>query len=148
MNEPTTLYDLLDEVCTMIQAQPLNYYQESWTTPARYVTSSEACGTAYCRAGWMAAVGMNKNVGEDDVVGYAYRLMQEAGFKNSEFIYLFGANQVCRVTSAPPGTAKYAEAGAAGVRAFMNKHEDRLRAAKLTKCEDDVLRIKEPVTHE
>ena len=137
MSKPETLYDLCDQVCEHIAERPLNYYQGWWAKKAKDVPGidehPEACGTAYCRAGWMMAILENKPQEYTEpwqrspISVKAHALFNDAGVPEDDVRELFSGTAV----KGMPGTANYVEDGIHGMREFMAKHEDKLRARKL-----------------
>lgn len=144
--KPKTLYELCEQTVEAILASPQNYYQDDWACPVESVTDDfgekpkamkEACGTAYCRAGWMGAILGQKRITDGSL---ATRLFESAGIDyldtsdlfdvacdSSEFNLGFGDGEL------NPGTKAYAKAGANGLRVFMRRHAKKLRAAELVK---------------
>lgn len=142
--KPETLYDLMKSVAEAIELSPGNYYQSDWEKPARRILWSEgieACGTAYCRAGWMVNL-LEKPTptGEhDNVAQKASNLLEAAGVHPREIQNLFSGG-AC-FYSGRPGSDTYVKDGINGVKRFMAQHEDKLKAFKLDGVLDDDGRI-------
>lgn len=133
---PKTAWELCERVCEAIQAHPLNYYQDYFVArrggslPEALDTPANACGTAYCRAGWMVVIAD----GADWCESYRDRACELLGMKRwqindttSEICRLFGA----WLNGPTPGTKAYVRRGVSGLRRFMTKHEAHLRAHRL-----------------
>ena len=140
-NRPTNLYDLMEETAQHIEERPLNYYQGTWATDASlvHIDNPEACGTAYCRAGWMSAIGMDREVHNDFLIqAYATSLLCKAGISQHDINSLFNGHAIYIERSARGQgmcesitDKKYAKSGAQGVRDFMAKHEKKLKRVRL-----------------
>lgn len=140
-NRPETLYDLMAQVADEIEAAPEFYYQGWWSYPinksGKRDDFTEACGTAFCRAGHMISIidackGITRTPREWDrhnIASRAYSLFRAAGIPDNAANELFDG---CAVRG-EVGTKEYAEAGAKGVREFMAEHEEKLKAYKLDK---------------
>jgi hypothetical protein len=156
---PKTLYELCEQTIEAIEARPMNYYQDAWSADAKLTVAQhlapkeqhEVCGTAYCRAGWMAAI-----LGETQpkTGALATRLFQEAGISFDDIRELFAAtdewefyayNDAFREGAeddedddaiARPGSPEYIKAGVGGLRDFMAEHEATLKKARLVKDEN------------
>lgn len=137
MNKPENMYELCEEVCTSIEASPQNYGQSAFAKSAQD-NQKGACGTAFCRAGWMIAI-IDHNAGikrtekkwlsyEPNIYKRSRGLLLGAGIGESEIDELFRGD-VCSRTQ--DGTEAHARMGIAGMRKFMEKHELKLKAAKL-----------------
>lgn len=147
MNKPETLWDLCELTAEAIETQPLNYHQSYWICDAKKEVSSEACGTAFCRAGWMYA--LSREPSEDLtplVVGTAdgYRIIYitmkskliDAGIPANVIDQLFAgvsedATYHPGLEDIEAGNPEYARIGAEGMRLFMQEYEKELRGAKL-----------------
>lgn len=136
-----TLYDLCEEVCTMIKASPFNYYQGSWACDATEMKKN-ACGTAFCRAGWMCAIldtGKGKKTEDwlregqwgrtNAIPERAHALLAKAGIPEVEVHRLFGSNVID--DDYVYGTNAYVKAGIDGMRRFMERHKAALQAVKI-----------------
>ena len=146
INKPKTLYDLMGQVAEAIELAPGNYYQQGWEEPVENLAMyegpyKEACGTAYCRAGWMVnlleaptARGLHHNTS-----GKAFSLLTKADIPASEAMELFRGSACTRFGD--PGSPGYVKEGVDGVKRFMARHEDKLKAFKLEGVLDDDGRI-------
>lgn len=138
-----TLWDLCDEVCESIAARQVNYFQELWATDATFQADhhnhplkAEACGTAFCRAGWMCAIldtqrGIKRDTGEwqgANIQERARCLLAGAGIYTDAINNLFSGSALGTLNFGEPG---YVEEGIAGMRRFMAKHEAKLKAARI-----------------
>lgn len=149
-NKPSNLYELCDLVAEAIEIQPKNYFQDKWVFNAKLCNGDDACGTAFCRAGWITALMEteehntawwleNRN---DYIRTSAQSLLLTAGIPKEAINNLFyfagidspyndafhNANGRLGCDS---GTPEYAKAGADGMRLFMAQYEEKLKAAKL-----------------
>ena len=150
-HRPENLYDLCNLSAEAITSRPLNYYQSSWAIEAKSLnrtTKKEACGTAFCRAGWMVALSepAGRLLLADYIANKARTMFTDAGIPLEDINALFDGGAIeteldCEFDGdeflgmPDVGTQEYAEAGAAGLRAFMAKHADKLKAAPI-KVED------------
>lgn len=159
--ETITLYELCQRAADSIEARPLNYHQEYWSRPAENLSalvkdiakgnaaSGELCGTVFCRAGWMVAhIDQPKSperwraeeASDTEYAGARMEaLLREAGVPDYSIANLFGggALDAVGVSEHAYGTAKYAEAGAKGLRDFAEAHKDKLQAATVEVWVDD-----------
>lgn len=126
-NRPKTVWDLCEQVCEAIELAPRNYYQGTWYTNADNVYE-DACGTAYCRAGWMYSIGKNGRDSSSLIYKYASRVLQMSGVDQEDIDALFRGS-ACHPYK--PGSPKYIQAGIEGMQTFMKKYESALKAAKL-----------------
>jgi hypothetical protein len=148
MDRPTTLWEMMEQVADSIESQPLNYYQGVWARSASLQYGREACGTAYCRAGWMAAIGHDRAITDESAIAlYAEQLLYRAGIPIDAINDLFSGIAIgreCRdlgqYREPQPGTPQYAKKGADGVRNFMREFEPALKAARLVP-DGDTLRL-------
>ena len=149
MNKPETLYELCALTAEAIETQPLNYHQGYWCVSAQEAVGAEACGTAYCRAGWMYALlqdednmpslDLLKPNSYDLIAKGMFQLLQNAGIPDDAINQLFAGigDEECSRTYHPdlhnqdPGTEEYARTGADGMRQFMREFEAQLKATKL-----------------
>ena len=146
MNDrPKNLYDLCDQVCESIAARPQNYMQQRWAstdpqrtleiecgvdTAKRLTSQHEMCGTAYCRAGWMMSILYDGPVDEDiNIDRRAHILLEEAGVPGPEVVSLFVGSQAGLLNTW--GTPEYVQRGIDGMRKFMDRHEQKLKNARL-----------------
>ena len=99
--------------------------------------SEEACGTAFCRAGWMAAI-MDPAIAKanptnlDDMTAIYQpmrSLLVDAGCGEEAVEQLFGGGS--GTIGYTWGTKAYAKAGAKGVKTFMKRYASELKAVKL-----------------
>jgi hypothetical protein len=145
----------------MIEEYPLAYVQHQWvrrgiawlrnvfyTVPKERL--EEACGTTFCRAGWMAQIvdgrATTQGAGlraarllgvvpsaRKGVVHWYHPLGIDLNHVEKEFAedvrQLFAHSAVPE--SLRPGSRAYVKAGANGLRKFMEKHEARLKATKI-----------------
>ena len=143
---PETVYELCEMVCEAIKERPLNYVQHRWHTDAS-AWNREACGTAYCRAGWMASFlkkGKGPCVDEDFIAYIAKHVLNEAGADYWDVSNLFDGGALVREAhgQAPGiGTPAYTAAGIQGMRNFMDKHEQKLKHARIN--EDNTVTLLE-----
>ena len=138
-----TLWELCEQVCESIAAQPANYFQHSWAIKAesarnmalscnrdperkKQIEHTEVCGTAYCRAGWMMAHLRGKAVtyNEGD---QAMDLLRAARIECGT---LFSSEEAGPL--AEWGTPEYVQRGVDGMRKFMEANEAKLRAFQIT----------------
>lgn len=133
---PETVYELCEMVCEAIAERPLNYVQQRWHTDAK-AWNKEACGTAYCRAGWMASF-LRKGSGPCTDDGYIHRTataaLVDAGADPRETARLFDGGAISFSTVGPTpaiGTPAYVEAGIKGMRRFMDRYEQKLKHARI-----------------
>ena len=155
MNKPETLYDLCELTAEAIETRPLNYCQDYWAHDAKDMMRQknpelvrEACGTAFCRAGWMYALSSEKvlNPGQwglvkDRIFSKMMAKLKAAGIPEGTALRLFSGSQAHgaddtdsyhqNLRNETVGTAKYAKIGADGMRRFMHEFEKELRAAKV-----------------
>lgn len=138
---PTTAWELCEGVCDAIEHAPANYYQEAFAIAAedlrdsgRGAVSAEMCGTAFCRAGWMCAIMDAQDKAREpegwmgiDLYNPAVRCLRAAGIPREEIDNLFDGG-VCK---GDYGTESYVKSGIAGMKAFMERHEEKLKAHKL-----------------
>lgn len=136
---PETAWDLMQEVHDAILASPTNYYQGDWAVPVKNLTQeaySEACGTAYCRAGWMNAILTEKtpktekqcDTFSEATATKCYRLLDRAGIPYGTVANLFAPY----AARGKAGTETYARSGAKGVETFMKTYERQLKAYRIT----------------
>ena len=141
--KPENLYDLCDQVCDAIAARPLNYFQSAFRAPVSCIYKSsfgcapaegEACGTAFCRAGWMISLLKKPKTTwtSVEIAEPAEDLLRAAGIPQTDIDDLF-AGGAC--SGKKYGTTEYVAEGIRGMRVFMKLHEDKLRAAPV-KVED------------
>ena len=130
-DRPKTVYELCERVCEAIELAPMHYLQKDWATPAKLHFGEEACGTAYCRAGWMHALGKTdcELTNVSSIVMYADTVLRDAGVDDKDINILFAGGAIS--WAGEPGTPAYVKAGIAGMRAFMTKYEASLKAAQL-----------------
>ena len=157
--QPENLYELMEMTAEAIELLPKNYYQDSFSMHAKDVPSDtetcnndegdltargkrlskKACGTAFCRAGWMMAIldpklgKMNPDSIDDheEIYKPAMNLLTDAGCDAGVVGHLFGGGS--GINGERWGTKAYAKAGAKGVRDFMEQYKTELKAARLTK---------------
>ena len=143
IHRPDNLYELCDEVCIAIEASPTNYYQPMWATPARGVYGKKACGTAFCRAGWMVALADgHAKAASGGVYKRALEMFTKAGISKAELQLLFQPDPGAYGRAygdvvdkyVKEGTPEYVAIGAAGMRKFMAKWKKQLKEAKLDAC--------------
>jgi hypothetical protein len=155
-----TLYKVLSEVAEAIEASPQNYYQSDWACPVevpfvdekgRDPKEGEACGTAFCRAGWMAALtapDADTKTPEDwnglggHIHATATRMLRMAGVDDLDISALFDGNAI--PGHLKWGTKAYAKAGAAGVRQFQKEHAAELKRVIITPEGKAVRRTRKP----
>lgn len=126
--QPNNLYELCEQVCEAIEAQPLNYNQDHYAMSARILYGKAACGTAYCRAGWMMAVLENKPQSPGSCIGgRATALLESAGIPSYSIAWLFAAGTV----EGERGSPEYIKNGVAGIRRFMTSWEHKLKTAQI-----------------
>lgn len=128
-DRPTNVYELCEQVAEAIELAPKNYYQRNWACDATTVFGNEACGTAYCRAGWMYAIGKQDTRHRADLISeYGHKVLRAVGVTESDINHLFGGSS-CWVDR--PGSKRYVTEGAAGMRRLMTKYEESMKATKL-----------------
>lgn len=127
-NQFGTLYDLCEAVAHAIETKPGNYYQQSWRVPCealKYHNApqyKEACGTAYCRAGWMVAL-TSPDSHFSRIEMTATHMLTRAGIPR-EFI-----RELFRGGAAGDTVNKdYVQRGAQGMRDFMQRWETELKS--------------------
>lgn len=117
--KPKTAYELLQRACEAIKATPQAYFQNWWR-------QEQACGTAFCRAGWIVALHDGKAaVRSSDETGH--RALDILGHPQGAWDALF----VCGLVDGTPGTTSYASQGIRGLRDFMKTHRAHLKARLL-----------------
>lgn len=125
--KPTTAYELCNRVAQHIEEEPLRYHQQYWGFEGQ--TSSlrqPACGTICCRAGWI--VNLHDGIGKfNGRVGA--RSNQILGLDDEQTFDLYYDGD--SFEGLKQGTARYAKAGAAGLRKWMRKHAEHLKARLL-----------------
>ena len=155
--KPANLWELCELTAEAIETQPLNYQQSHWICDAKKEVSSEACGTAFCRAGWMYALSTSepKECSRILVEGTGYHeiyipmrnKLLAAGIPSGVIEALFSASS--DTPSDTPwnlryhrgleelnaGDPEYARIGAEGMRQFMQDYEKELRGALLAGVE-------------
>lgn len=137
-----TLYDLCEGVIQAIETQHGNYFQGLWCVPVESLRVNVsynyigACGTAYCRAGWMIALAeaSNKKLTNMQIHRKANALLRKAGIRQEVIDQLFSGDACSGFT---PGSPAYAKAGADGVRQFMALYEKELKNVRLDDCRDE-----------
>lgn len=146
--KPQNLYDLCEDVCNAIALRPLNYNQGNWAIDAdKVMTAEEACGTAFCRAGWMVALVDEPrtpaewtSLPDSYIADKAELMLLNAGIPESDINQLFSgsacfdeddANGLDGISYPEPGTPLYVQRGIEGMREFMFKYEKKLKAAKI-----------------
>lgn len=145
MKPPQNVYELLEQTAEAIEECGLNYYQTVWAAPVEHVTAGRegACGTAFCRAGWMINIAHGDKAlsmspydwGRTHIADAAYAMLETAGCPIRECAELFSGGAVTQKY----GTQAYNKAGAKGVRQFMERHRDKLKATPLVKGPRGVL---------
>ena len=154
-DRPRKVWDLCEQVCDAIEASPTNYYQGAWARPVGHIihrilaqeystpeAKTEACGTAFCRAGWMVAIvdQMNgpemvkRNLASHHVfvMERATSILRKAKIPDSEIRRLFSsddAGSICE--SFLWGSKEYAAAGVRGMRRLMESYETQLKETLL-----------------
>lgn len=150
---PETAYELLALVAQHIEEEPRRYFQDAFAlfgrSEIRDVAEMDAppCGTTCCRAGWIVALGDGMPAlrslaaqSQLDIPSRARAIlgMGDVGTFFDEFAAEADGDdgwnydrEVIPDDINKPGTPEYAQFGAAGVRAFMAKHEARLKARRL-----------------
>ena len=129
MTKPETLWDLCEEVCKSIEAAPLNYFQDAYVTEAAKLFGPMACGTAYCRAGWLLAIAEDKP--QHSLINIkATRLLKAAGVDPLDIRNLFAGGQVLGKV----GTPAYVAQGVRGMRQFALRWETQLRNTTVNKA--------------
>ena len=156
--KPQTLWELCEQTVEAILTQPLNYYQDDYAHSAETCMVDEndrplkgACGTAYCRAGWMGTI---LGIHPSQLARIPKALLESAGVDPQIVNQLFAAigmptavryqegfhtldnSRVCGFDERSPGTTAYVRAGAAGLKKFMRQHKKKLKAARLVKNAD------------
>lgn len=142
-----TAWGLLNQICQLIEQEPLRYNQSDWINlveDAGYDSAAHFpdCGTIGCVAGWVATLvdgrkaaslmASNFNIGS--------RARKLLGLTRVQAIQLFeGAamNQLADVfgfDSTPlKGSSEYAALGVAHIHRFMHKHEAQLRRKRVVR---------------
>ena len=144
--KPETLYDLCELTAEAIETQPLNYHQSYWICDAKKEVSIRACGTAFCRAGWMYALSTKQpetlphilagKKGSDVIYTSMMKKLTAAGIphKNIEDLFAeadYNSHYHIGLCDINPGDPEYARIGAEGMRQFMREYEKELRRAKV-----------------
>src|SRR3990167_4590235 len=98
MSNPSNLYELCEEVCEAIMASPTNYSQLKYTADAvrMWPREAEACGTAYCRAGWMVALVHGRIENPTIIQNTAASMLLDADIPGEDVTALFRASAVPR----------------------------------------------------
>ena len=125
-----TAYGLLSEVRQAILAEPKRYNQGLWLARVAdgSVDPDEAprCGTIGCVAGWVATLTSVDQTFEprtcEETAG------KVLGIDARQMMELFTNDALEGRTSASPGTARYANAGAAHIARFQKKYAKQLKA--------------------
>ena len=153
MSKPETLWDLCELTAEAIETRPLNYCQNFWAHDAKECLedvnedlAEEACGTAFCRAGWMYAF-LHEDVvtveeWENQEIYHKMRaLLESAGIPTTAIVPLFSGENGRdghenhpyhpNLSKLQRGTKEYAQIGADGMRKFMQQYEKELKSAKL-----------------
>lgn len=143
MSRPTNLYELCEQVCEAISDSPANYYQDHWAFPVKDLARrlgmeaiDGACGTAFCRAGWMINIlDGHKHPGTHEawaewrshIHTKATRMLANAGVSEDDIGGLFAMNH----RDSKWGTEEYTDMGVEGMRTFMEKYETQLKEATI-----------------
>lgn len=148
--ETITVHELMERSAQSIENTPLNYTQHRYATNARMCfEKEEACGTAFCRAGWMMAhVDPPRSTSEwttsDMYTGIERRsikLLRDCGIPLGDIIKLFQSTALEEETKGSilwcDGSETVAKAGAAGMRKFMQTHEAKLKAHTVEVWKDE-----------
>lgn len=139
-----TAFGLLSEVKREILADAGGYDQTEIARPRRGLKKETACGTAFCRAGWVAMLRGRASLWQstfadqlvvanflshphdtEPVWTWARRLL---GLTHEQAEELFGGSAV----DGDPGTTRHARLGARGIEEFQKKYARQLRATKVT----------------
>ena len=138
--KPETVYELCEEVCEAIAAKPMNYHQGYWFESVENIqhgcdiapSNREACGTAYCRAGWMSALARGPEAhlkaGSIEIYDWARNLLTKAGVPLREIDELFDG---AACGDREWGSEDYVAQGIRGMQEFMDNYEDKLKATKI-----------------
>lgn len=139
MKRPENLYELCEQVCEAIAMSPMNYNQGNWASSTARVfknrrgrepEAGEACGTSFCRAGWMCALLDKQKTTVDwahdfGIADRAEGMLRKAGIPEGDITNLFSGS----ACSGRWATKEYVQSGIDGMKAFMAKHEEKLKAA-------------------
>lgn len=142
-------YELLGQICRIIKEDPTRYNQEMWAEirpdlrddlneelkrylqmgwNREYARRKPACGTVGCVAGWTALMTLPvKMVPQVDTSAHAAKVL---GLTNNQAAELFDGDAAGEAYEQTP--REHAEAGIKHIRAFMKKHEKKLKAKKVT----------------
>lgn len=137
-----TLWEACEMTCESIALRPKNYFQEQWATKTLLIeavygpdarklgpaSTEEACGTAYCRAGWMLSHITGGDVTDHNISEIMRGHMKNAGIPIQDALDLFSGD-ACGTRSW--NTKDYVESGVRGLREFMAKHEEKLKAYRV-----------------
>jgi hypothetical protein len=139
---PANAYELCERACEEIAAHPLNYYQDLFVAsrelgglPTELDVPENECGTAFCRAGWLAYIVDGKVnspthaedratellLGPDPGTGLSYDVADL-------FDPFFDE-------SGHPGTPEYVAQGVRGLRVFMATWEKHLKTTPIPPVE-------------
>lgn len=134
---PRNLYDLCEMTAQAIEQHPANYCQQDWEASLTRVRdlwsydpevlNHEACGTAYCRAGWMVNLLEKPSRSHTNIPEKARALLLEAGIPSIAITNLFSAN----ASGSKVGSKDYVNKGVSGLREFMNAYETQLKSYSL-----------------
>ena len=139
LDKPENLYQLCEMVCEQIATTPKNYVQQRYATVASS-WNEESCGTAFCRAGWMVNIldhsaGITRTTDEwvyNTLISLrSEQLFMDAGFDSADMkdVTLLFNGGACSMHNI--GSPEYVREGIDGLRRFMAKHEDKLKAARI-----------------
>src|SRR3990167_5673447 len=134
-----TLWELCEDVIIAIEGSPGNYYQNTWKIRTKYLAEisgnknyKEACGTAFCRAGWMTNLLCATGANTPNSGGVATNLLLRAGISNEDINNLFVPHGNI-IAYEQYGGLEYAKIGTDGMRLFMKQHEAKLKAYTITR---------------
>ena len=159
-DRPKTLYELCEQTAEAIELAPETYNQDYFihntSKDEEAYLREGSCGTSFCRAGWMYVLLQSEPLTPANITRLTCdtsliyqpveRLFKKAGIPYEELDALFGAaanddedledrwdqyKYHTDIHNYQPGTKAYAKEGAKGLREFMHKYEDELRAASL-----------------
>lgn len=129
-SKPKTAYELCELVARHIEEDPLRYDQSTWGWEGARYRKMPACGTVCCRAGWIVALHDGPAALKDDRVHISSRSDLILGLDGDETAEIYYNGE--RLIQFEQGTKAYAQAGAAGLRDWANRHAVKLKARLLS----------------
>lgn len=156
---PTTnarsAHELLEEIATLIEQQPLRYNQAEWLVNLKNplepgvdrIQCVPECGTVACIAGWITILTKPHSFARMSLSAIEEHAADVLGYLNRDWLYsqLFTGGAIMdqmahedldfNVNYDPvpkPGTPKYAAIGARHIRRFMFNNKSYLQSMRIT----------------